>query len=112
MGVAADAGSSGLILCVLGVLGGTGHYLFIHAYRLAPASSVAPFIYVQLLTMVMFGFAVFGDLPDVWTLIGAGVIVASGIYLLHRERTSRGHRVDRSASSQPPSVMAAQAAIT
>ncbi len=76
------------ILCVLGVLGGTGHYLFIHAYRLAPASSVAPFIYVQLLTMVMFGFAVFGDLPDVWTLVGAGVIVASGIYLLHRERVS------------------------
>jgi drug/metabolite transporter (DMT)-like permease len=78
-----------LILGMLGVLGGTGHYLFIHAYRLAPASSVAPFIYMQLLTMVMFGFAVFGDLPDGWTLVGAGVIVASGIYLLHRERTLR-----------------------
>jgi drug/metabolite transporter (DMT)-like permease len=71
------------------VLGGTGHYLFIHAYRLAPASTVAPFIYMQLLTMVMFGFAVFGDLPDVWTLVGAAVIVASGIYLLHRERSLR-----------------------
>jgi drug/metabolite transporter (DMT)-like permease len=78
-----------LILGILGVLGGTGHYLFIHAYRLAPASTVAPFIYAQLLTMVMFGFIVFGDLPDVWTLVGASVIVASGIYLLHRERTLR-----------------------
>ncbi len=77
------------ILSMLGVLGGTGHYLFIHAYRLAPASTVAPFIYMQLLTMVMFGFAVFGDLPDVWTLVGAAVIVASGIYLLHRERSLR-----------------------
>jgi drug/metabolite transporter (DMT)-like permease len=77
------------ILSILGVLGGTGHYLFIHAYRLAPASTVAPFIYMQLLTMVMFGFAVFGDLPDVWTLVGAAVIVASGIYLLHRERSLR-----------------------
>jgi drug/metabolite transporter (DMT)-like permease len=77
------------ILSILGVLGGTGHYLFIHAYRLAPASTVAPFIYAQLLTMVMFGFIVFGDLPDVWTLVGAGVIVASGIYLLHRERSLR-----------------------
>jgi drug/metabolite transporter (DMT)-like permease len=38
---------------------------------------------------VMFGFIVFGDLPDVWTLVGASVIVASGIYLLHRERTLR-----------------------
>ena len=74
---------------MLGVLGGTGHYLFIHAYRLAPASTVAPFIYMQLLTMVMFGFIVFGDVPDVWTLVGAAVIVGSGIYLLNRERRLR-----------------------
>lgn len=78
-----------LILSILGVLGGTGHYLFIHAYRLAPASSVAPFIYMQILTMVAFGFTVFGDLPDWWTLTGAAVIIASGVYLLHRERTLR-----------------------
>ena len=43
----------------------------------------------SLLTMVAFGFAVFGDVPDMWTLIGAGVIVASGIYLVHRERSLR-----------------------
>jgi drug/metabolite transporter (DMT)-like permease len=78
-----------LLLACLGVFGGTGHYLFIHAYRLAPAASVAPFLYVQILTMVAFGFAVFGDVPDTYTLIGAAVIVASGIYLLHRERTLR-----------------------
>jgi len=78
-----------LLLLGLGAFGGMGHYLFIHAYRLAPASSVAPFLYVQLLTMVAFGFAVFGDVPDVWTLIGAAVIIASGIYLLHRERSFR-----------------------
>jgi len=77
------------LLCVLGVFGGLGHYLFIHAYRLAPASSVAPFIYVQILTMVLFGYLVFGDLPDLWTLVGASVIVASGIYLLNRERSVR-----------------------
>lgn len=78
-----------LILSMLGALGGIGHYLFIHAYRLAPASSVAPFIYMQILTMVAFGFIVFGDLPDWWTLAGASVIIASGIYLLHRERSLR-----------------------
>src|SRR5690606_36764284 len=48
------------LLSILGVLGGTGHYLFIHAYRLAPASSIAPFLYAQILTMVAFGYAVFG----------------------------------------------------
>ena len=81
--------SQWLLLLGLGAFGGMGHYLFIHAYRLAPASSVAPFLYVQLLTMVAFGFAVFGDVPDMWTLIGAAVIIASGIYLLHRERSLR-----------------------
>jgi drug/metabolite transporter (DMT)-like permease len=78
-----------LLLITLGMWGGTGHYLFIHAYRLAPASSVAPFLYMQILTMVAFGYAVFGDLPDVWTLVGAAVIIGSGIYLLHRERALR-----------------------
>lgn len=75
-----------LLLGSLGILGGVGHWLFLHAYRLAPASSIAPFLYTQLLTMVAFGYAVFGDLPDLWTLAGAGLIVASGVYLVHRER--------------------------
>jgi drug/metabolite transporter (DMT)-like permease len=78
-----------LLLAALGMLGGTGHYLFIHAYRLAPAPTIAPFLYMQLLTMVGFGYAVFGDLPDVWTLAGSSVIIASGVYLLHRERRMR-----------------------
>lgn len=77
------------LLSCLGVFGGAGHYLFIHAYRLAPASSVAPFLYVQILTMVAFGFAVFGDVPDVYTLMGSAVIIGSGIYLLHRESRLR-----------------------
>ncbi|HEY8212621.1 MAG TPA: DMT family transporter [Methylocystis sp.] len=81
---------SWLLLCSLGILGGAGHYLFIHAYRLAPASAVAPFLYLQLLSMVAFGFYVFGDLPDAWTLAGSAVIVASGIYLFHRERLRGG----------------------
>jgi drug/metabolite transporter (DMT)-like permease len=80
---------SWLLLGSLGILGGVGHYLFIHAYRLAPASAVAPFLYLQLLSMVAFGFAVFGDLPDLWTLSGSAVIVGSGIYLFHRERVTK-----------------------
>jgi drug/metabolite transporter (DMT)-like permease len=78
-----------LLLGGLGVLGGTGHYFFIHAYRLAPASSVAPFLYLQLVSMVGFGYAVFADVPDVWTLLGSIVIIGSGIYLIHRERVTR-----------------------
>lgn len=80
-----------VLLGTLGIFGGLGHWLFLHAYQRAPASSIAPFLYMQLLFMVAFGFAVFGDLPDSWTLAGAAIIVASGVYLIHRERiTTRG----------------------
>jgi drug/metabolite transporter (DMT)-like permease len=80
-----------LLLCALGPLGGAGHYVLIHAYRLAPAPIIAPFLYMQLLTMVGFGYAVFGDRPDAWTLLGSAVIIGSGVYLLHRERVTRAH---------------------
>lgn len=79
-----------LLLCGLGALGGLGHYLFILAYRMAPAAFVSPFIYTQLLAMTALGYVVFADLPDIWTLIGASVVVASGVYLLHRERVTAG----------------------
>jgi drug/metabolite transporter (DMT)-like permease len=81
-------GASWVLLGLLGVLGGLGHWLFLHAYRLAPASAIAPFLYFQLLSMIAFGYFVFGDLPDVWTLAGAAVVVASGVYLFHRERVT------------------------
>ncbi len=74
------------LLLGLGAFGGLGHYLLILAYRLAPASSVSPFLYFQLLSMVGLGYLVFGDVPDQWTLMGSSVVIASGIYLVHRER--------------------------
>lgn len=76
-----------LKLASLGALGGTGHFLFIHAYRLAPASTVAPFLYFQLIAMVSLGYLVFDHVPDAWQLAGTLVVVASGVYLFHRERT-------------------------
>ncbi len=75
-----------LLLCGLGAFGGIGHYLFILAFRLAPAAFVSPFIYTQILAMTGLGYLVFGDAPDIWTLLGAGAVVASGVYLVHRER--------------------------
>jgi drug/metabolite transporter (DMT)-like permease len=87
----------------LGILGGTGHYLFIHAYGLAPASSISPFLYLQLLSMTALGYLVFGDVPDAWTLVGAAVIVGSGVYLVHRERTiSPKRREEPEPDSAPP----------
>jgi drug/metabolite transporter (DMT)-like permease len=74
------------MLCMLGVFGGTGHYLLAMAHRYAPASTLAPFLYQQILYMALFGYLVFGNVPDKETWIGAAIVVASGLYLFSRER--------------------------
>lgn len=74
------------LMLLLGALGGIGHWLLISAHRLAPAPILAPFNYTQIVPMVLLGFLVFGDLPDVWTIVGAAVVLMSGLYLLYRER--------------------------
>ena len=53
------------------------------------SSALAPFSYVQIIWAVPIGYIAFGDLPDGWTAIGTSVIVASGLYVLHRERVRR-----------------------
>lgn len=88
-----------LMLLSLGAFGGAGHYLFILAYRLAPASVVAPFLYLELISVVMLGFLVFGDLPDAWAIVGSTVVVGSGIYLFHRERVAVRERRREAAKS-------------
>jgi drug/metabolite transporter (DMT)-like permease len=78
-----------LLMLVAGALASLGHFLLIAAHRLAPASLLSPFIYSQLAWTVALGFFVFGDVPNRWTMAGAGIVIASGLYLLHRERVRR-----------------------
>lgn len=78
-----------LILTALGFLGGFGHWLLIKAYRQATTTALAPYPYLQIVWMVLFGYLVFGQLPDGWTVAGAAVIVASGLYIVHREHRLR-----------------------
>ena len=66
----------------LGVFGAAGHWLMILAHRRAPASLLAPFSYGQLLWAAALGGLVFGEGPDRWTLLGGGVVIAAGLYLL------------------------------
>jgi drug/metabolite transporter (DMT)-like permease len=87
-----NLGQLGLSL-VLGVLSSGGQWLVILAHRIAPASLLAPFFYCQLLWVTGLGFLVFGNLPDQWTLTGAGIIIASGLYTAHRERVRRVGKV-------------------
>jgi drug/metabolite transporter (DMT)-like permease len=77
---------SWVLTAILGFLGGLGHYLLILGHRLAPASVLSPFIYSQMIWMITLGYLVFGDVPSGWTLAGAAIVIASGLYLIHRER--------------------------
>jgi len=77
---------------VLGVLASGGQWLVILAHRLAPASLLAPFFYSQLLWVSALGYLVFANVPDRWTLAGAAIIIASGLYTAHRERVRRRDR--------------------
>jgi drug/metabolite transporter (DMT)-like permease len=80
------------LLLSMGLWGGIGHYIFILAYRHAPAAVLAPFIYLGLITHAGGGWLVFGQVPDAWTLGGAAIVICSGIYLIHRERVRTAER--------------------
>lgn len=76
-------------LVMTGIAATAGHWFLILANRHAPATLLAPFNYTQIIWMVASGFLVFGDVPGPPTLAGALIIVASGLYVLYRERVHR-----------------------
>ena len=63
-----------------------GLTIMIRAFAYAPASTLAPYSYSQMLWSTILGFVVFHHIPDLWTYVGGGIIVASGVYIWHRER--------------------------
>ncbi len=74
------------LFAALGVFGCLGHFTLIKAFQSAPATVVAPFSYASIIWAILYGFLFFGDLPDFWTLVGASIIAAGGLYILHREQ--------------------------
>ena len=83
-------GFSWFLMAAAGLCGAVGHWLLIIAHRHAPASVLAPFIYTELLWMVILGYFVFGDRPGLWTLVGGAIVMCSGLYLWYRERVVKG----------------------
>jgi drug/metabolite transporter (DMT)-like permease len=75
-----------LMLAATGVLGSFGHFLLISGHKLAPASVLSPFVYTQLIWVVILGYLVFDHVPTGWTVAGAAMVIGSGLYLLYRER--------------------------
>ena len=74
------------LFLALGVLATIGHFVLIRAFYYAPATLLAPFVYSQLVWVMLLGWFVFGDFPDGWSMVGMAVIVASGLYIANRQR--------------------------
>ena len=78
-----------LLTIIIGLFGTAGHICLIRALTLGEASLVAPFIYTNLLFTTIWGVVLFGNFPDFWTIAGALIIVAAGIYVWARDRAIR-----------------------
>jgi drug/metabolite transporter (DMT)-like permease len=81
-----------LALALLGIAGGCGQLIVVQALRFAPAAAVAPFNYTAMVWALGFGYALWGDLPGSAVLAGAAVVIASGLYILHRETRKKAAR--------------------
>ena len=71
---------------VNGFLIGTAHFLMIETFRYGEAALVAPFKYSGVIWAAIFGYFIWGDIPELHTVLGVTVVVIAGIYILHRER--------------------------
>ncbi|MCC7046224.1 MAG: DMT family transporter [Alphaproteobacteria bacterium] len=78
------------LMAIMGMMSLTGHYLLVTAFERGMVSILAPFSYSQMIWATVFGYLVFDSLPDAWTGVGAAIIIASGIYVWHRERVRHG----------------------
>jgi drug/metabolite transporter (DMT)-like permease len=87
------------LVVIMGLLGTAGHFMFILAFRHAPASGLTPFTYMQIVWATLIGWAAFGQFPDVPALAGMAIIACSGLLLAWHER-----RRAAAAALDPPAV--------
>lgn len=90
----------GVIIAGLGLVWAAGMYFVARAYSQAPASAVAPFEYAGLLINVMWGFALWHEIPTWITIAGASLTVLSGLYVLYRDREEAGARKRENAGAE------------
>jgi S-adenosylmethionine uptake transporter len=78
-----------LLFGATGLIAGLAAYAMTQAFRIASPATLAPFEYTAMVWALVVGFVVWGELPS-WSVLGAAsVIVASGLYILHREGTNK-----------------------
>lgn len=89
------------LFVLIGLGGAFGHYLLILAHVRAGASVLAPFIFTSIIWMTINGYFIFGDVPGGSTLLGASIVIASGLYLLNRERRVKAEGGDQPSYATP-----------
>lgn len=80
-----------ILFAACGLFGGLGHYCLIKAMTAAQASAVAPFSYSSIIWATLFGLVIWNEFPDIWTWMGAALIIGSGLYVFHRERVTHAN---------------------
>jgi drug/metabolite transporter (DMT)-like permease len=88
-----------LMLAGVGIAGGIAQFWTVQAYRCAPPSAVAPFTYTSMVWAILFQVAIWNDWPTAGVLLGAAIVIASGLYILHRETRKRAPVVQTAASA-------------
>lgn len=96
-----SAGDAALLLTI-GFLGGVGQLLLTESYRYGPASLVAPFSYSAMLWAVLLGFILFAEIPPLLVVVGAGIVIAAGLFVIWRERRLGLERAEANAAAPPP----------
>jgi drug/metabolite transporter (DMT)-like permease len=79
------SGTALLLVIALGVLAAVAHILLTRSFARADASAVTPFDYARLPFVALIAYLIYGEAPDLWTWVGAGVIAGSAIYIARRE---------------------------
>lgn len=73
------------LLVLVGLIGGAAQIILTQAFRLAPVSVVTPFEYTAIIWAVLLGYLIWDERTDAWLWLGVVLVVASGLYILHRE---------------------------
>ena len=93
-----------LILILIGILGGVGQIMLTTAYRYAPASVIAPFDYTAMVFALGIGYFAFAELPSAQMILGAGIVIAAGVFVILRE-ARLGLRRGQARRAKPPPAL-------
>lgn len=81
------------LMIAIGILGAIGHILVIRAFQNLPASTLSPFLYLNLFWATIYGIVFFEEVPDAWVVAGGTLIVGAGLYVFRRERLNRVEKI-------------------